>query len=160
MTDDPLPYEPECVNKTIRPLKILPFQKDPHKFRTYSAFWKREDLSAEEKGLIHIILSFTNKEGESWPTHPQLCAKARMGHCKLEKMLKKLRKMEEIDWTHFWDRYGRKRNRYTVLSFKKPTPTNQLLANTSKPVVKHSTIYPYRKSRSRGSSEGPDQAVV
>lgn len=103
MTDDPIPYGSDSVNKAIRPLKVLPFRKDPHQFKTYSAFWKREDLSAEEKGLIHILLAHTDKNGESWPTHPQLCLKAKMGHCKLEKMLRKLREMKEIELELNWN---------------------------------------------------------
>lgn len=153
ITEDPLPYGEKPVNKAIRPLKVLPFQKDPHQFKTYSSFWKREDLSGEEKSLVHIILAHINKDGECWPTHPQLCAMAGVGHCKLEKMLRKLREKGEIAWTHFRDQYGRKRNRYVVLSFKKPTPTNQLLANTSKSGVKHSTIYSYQKDHVKDDVE-------
>lgn len=148
MTDDALPYGDESVNKTIRPFKkIVPFRKprvDLHRFQTYSNFWKREDLSGEEKALIHEILAHTDKNGESWPTHPQLCRMMKVGHCKLERMLRKLRTMGEISWVHFNDKWGHRRNKYVVLSFRKlanPTPTNELLATPSKPVVKHITRY-------------------
>jgi helix-turn-helix protein len=128
-------------------VKVIPFRKrkDLHWFQTYSAFWKRTDLSAEEKGLIHVVLSHLDKDGKCWPTHPQLCAMAKIGHSKLEKMLKKLRKMGEIDWTHFTDEWGHRRCKYVVLSFRKseiPTPTNQHVATPSKSAGKHITIYP------------------
>lgn len=137
-----------CPNQPSgdKPVKVIPFRKrlDLHRFQTYSAFWKRSDLNLKEKGVIHVLLAHLDKNGECWPTHPQICAIAHIGHSLLEKILNKLRKMREIDWIHWTDEWGRKRNRYVVLSFKKlanPTPTNQVLAHPSKSAGKHSTIY-------------------
>jgi hypothetical protein len=139
-------------------VKVIPFKKrsDLHRFQTYSSFWKREDLDLDEKGLIHVLLAHLDKNGECWPTHPQLCRISGMGHSKLEKVLKTLRKKEEVDWVHFTDKWGHRRNRYVVLSFKKcgiPTPTNQQVATHSKSAGKHITIYPEGAERIEESPE-------
>jgi len=135
MTEDPLPYGSENVNMALRPLKVVPFRKE-HYFKCPSGFWKRTDLSAEQKGMTGILLGHMNKESCCWPTHPQLQEMSHMGHRKVERILKELRVKKVIDWVHFHDEFGHRRNRYILLFLRNPTPENGLLATPPKRVVK------------------------
>src|SRR5688572_32448653 len=97
MTEDSLPYGDESVNKTIRPFKkVVPFKKDHHRVWLPAQLLKRTDLSAEYKGVLAILASHMDKNYCCWPTHPQLEKMVGFGHCKLEKVLKELRKQGEI----------------------------------------------------------------
>jgi hypothetical protein len=160
MTEDPLPYGPENVNKAIRPFtKVVPFHRgeDNHKTWLPAWWWKRTDVSGEEKGLMAIIHSHANKQGDCYPTHPQLCQMAGIGHCKLERMLNQLRKKEEITWFNWRDKWGRNRCRYVLIGLRKriyPTPTNEVVATPSKAGGKHIAIY--NKGAER-IEEGPEK---
>jgi hypothetical protein len=123
-------------------LKVVPFKKNCHKAWLPSEFLKREDVNAEDKGILAILCGYMDKSGCCWPTHPELERKVGFGHCKLEEKLRSLKKRGFIAWTHWWDEYGHRRNRYQMLFLRNPTPTNQLLATPLKPVVKHIAIYP------------------
>ena len=138
MTEDALPYGSECVN--TQPLKVVPFKPDRHKVWLPASFLKREDVSAEDKGLVAVLTAHLNKQLACWPTHPQLVKMCGFGHCKLEKRLNSLKKRGHIWWAHFTDEYGRRRCRYTILCLN-PTPTNQVVATPSKAGGKHIAKY-------------------
>lgn len=140
MTEDPLPYGPEHVNMELRPLKVVPFKKE-HYFKSPSCFWKRTDISLEMKGLMGILQSHLNKDGACWPTKPQLQAMTGLGRQKVAKLLNRAKERKLITWARFTDEWGHKRNRYTLLFLRNPTPRNQPLATGSKSTLKVSTIY-------------------
>jgi hypothetical protein len=107
-----------AMNKEGHCEKIVPFRRGHGKPRTRhfirvdTALMEDERLSPEEKFCWIAIKRFVNKDGYCWPTGIQIGKLCNCHERAVNDKIRALKKAGWLDWTHFRDKWGHKRNKY------------------------------------------------